>query len=444
MISQLHNLMRQGFGVLKSNNHLLFVATLLFLFPLLFFYVTNSFIETAEKNIETAEKRRIAVLHDSLAVLLTTYEGNPILVKDFLSLQHQEMTDVLEIRVVKKTKDLYQIVESFEDEKEGSYESVTDIYTTVQPDAQNSLIYIFDSNPARTWQAVRAVSINNSTYYILSEHSFAAVDSVMQARKQQAYLGLTAIFAFLIALAYWFGRQINWRKQYDLLKVQMKERDLFTNMIAHEFRTPLTAIRGYSSFLAESDSITTKEKTFVDAVQQSTERLLALVNDFLEVARIQSGNMNLEMTTVDIQPTIISVIEALQPIAKSKNLQLSFHQLAVPVALKTDTKRLYQILQNLISNSLKYTKDGTVEVALDVTPRTVSIRIKDSGMGISADDQQKLFSPFSRVGGVEQTKVVGTGLGMWITKQLVELLQGSITVESIKDVGTHVIIVFRR
>jgi signal transduction histidine kinase len=266
----------------------------------------------------------------------------------------------------------------------------------------------------------------------------------MAARIQQAYIALTAIFAFLIALAYWFGRQIDWRKRHDILAEKMKERDLFTNMIAHEFRTPLTAIRGYSSFLAESQTISEKEKTFVDAVQQSTERLLALINDFLEVARIQSGKMALEKLSIDIQPTIIAVIDALQPIAQEKNLSLTFHKLAVPVMLTTDSKRLYQILQNLISNALKYTNEGSVEIALDISPRIVSIRIKDTGMGISAEDTQKLFAPFARVGGVESTKITGTGLGMWITKQMVEALNGTIVVESIKGVGTHVVVSFRR
>jgi signal transduction histidine kinase len=140
----------------------------------------------------------------------------------------------------------------------------------------------------------------------------------------------------------------------------------------------------------------------------------------------------------------MAVIEALQPTAKERNLTLSFHKLAVPVVLTTDTKRLYQILQNLISNSLKYTKEGSVEVTLDVAPRAISIRIKDTGMGISADDQKKLFEPFGRVGGVDKSTITGTGLGMWITKQLAEALKGAVTVESIKDVGTHVVLVFKR
>jgi signal transduction histidine kinase len=444
MMSKLRKVLKDGFTILRGSNRLLFVAVLLFVFPLLFLYTTNTFIETAERNIETAEKRQVGILHDAISVLLSTYGATPELTREFLAVQKRETPDVTEIRITKKDPQGYRILESYDEEKVSSYESVTDMYAVAQPNANTSLIFPFVQSGSRTWQAVRSITVGDETFYIVSEHSFKTIDTVLQARKQQAYLTLTAIFAFLIALAYWFGRQIDWHKRYDALSVKMSERDLFTNMIAHEFRTPLTAIRGYSSFLAESQTISEKEKTFVDAVQQSTGRLLALVNDFLEVARIQSGKMNLEKQVVDVQSTILAVVQALQPIAKERNLELTFHALAVPVALTTDTKRLYQVLQNLISNSLKYTESGSVEVTLDLSPKVVSIRIKDTGMGISAEDQQKLFAPFSRVGGVEHTKITGTGLGMWITKQLVEALGGTITVESIKGVGTHVVMAFRR
>ena len=215
-------------------------------------------------------------------------------------------------------------------------------------------------------------------------------------------------------------------------------------MIAHEFRTPLTAINGYNSFLAESTNLSLDEKGYVNVIQTSTARLLALVNDFLEVARIQSGKMELERTPTDIQTIITGVVDVLKPMAVEKGLMLFYKPLAVPVMYKTDSKRLHQALQNIVSNSLKYTDKGSVEIVTEITPLTVTIRIKDTGMGIGADDQHKLFAPFSRVGGVEKTTTTGTGLGMWITKQLIELLGGTIAVESIKGVGTHVVIALRR
>jgi signal transduction histidine kinase len=434
-----------GLSVMRSNNRLMFVGVLVFVFPILFVAIVQSFFDTAYTNIETSEKRQVAILHDALALLLEEYPSNSYQIKSFIELQDSQSTDITEMRVVEKTSNGFLILESYTPEKIGSYEQNIDLYQSTFSSNNSSFIFEFNNESFRTWQAVRSVTtINNKTYYIFTEHSFQTIDSVMAARQQQSYLGLTAIFIFLICLAYWFARQTDWHKQYQLLEQNLKERDLFTNMIAHEFRTPLTAVRGYASFLEESTTLSDQERNFVATIQLSANRMLALVNDFLEVARIQSGKMIIENTETDIQPIIKSVLETVLPAAKEKNLQLIYKSLAVPVVLNTDSKRLHQVLQNLVSNSIKYTSSGVVEVLTETSPLVVTIRIKDTGMGISAEDQQKLFAPFARVGGVEKTTTPGTGLGMWITKQYVELLRGSISVESIKNVGTHVVITFKR
>lgn len=436
---------KAGLTIMRSNNRLLFVAVLVFVFPILFVAIVQNFYTTAYTNIETSEKRQVAILHDALALLLQEYPMNSYQIENFIDSQKQQSGDITEIRIVEKNSTGFLILESYIPEKIGSYEQSFDVYQSTFSSNNSSFIFEFNNNSFRTWQAVRSVTVRDSaTYYVFTEHSFKTIDSVMAARQQQSYIGLTAIFIFLISLAYWFAKQADWRKQYLILEENLKQRDLFTNMIAHEFRTPLTAVRGYASFLEESKTLSIDERKFVDTIQVSANRMLALVNDFLEVARIQSGKTLIETTQTDIQPVIKSVLEALLPLAKEKNLQLMYKPLAVPVVLNTDNKRLYQVLQNLISNSIKYTPHGNVEISTDTTPLSVSIRIKDTGMGITAEDQQKLFAPFARVGGVEKSTTVGTGLGMWITKQYVELLGGSISVESIKNVGTHVILTFKR
>jgi signal transduction histidine kinase len=106
----------------------------------------------------------------------------------------------------------------------------------------------------------------------------------------------------------------------------------------------------------------------------------------------------------------------------------------------TDGKRLHQALTNLVSNAIKYTNKGTISLSLDDKYAYVEIRVKDTGMGISSDDQKKIFAPFFRVENEDVSKITGTGLGMWITKELIELMGATIGVESIKGVGTHVVI----
>ena len=262
----------------------------------------------------------------------------------------------------------------------------------------------------------------------------------MLARQQQSYLGLTGIFLFLIGLAYWLNRQVQWEKQHSILAKQLADRDLFSQMVAHEFRAPLTAIKGYASFLEESNDLDTENRRFASNIRISAERLVLLVSDFLEVARLQSGKLKIKSEPVDIHTVLTAVIENLQITAKNKGLRLIYRAPEQPLIVTTDSGRLTQVITNVISNSIKYTESGAIEIECKKELRKLSIRIKDSGIGISAEDQKKLFAPFQRVGGVDSTATTGTGLGMWITKQLVTLLGGEIGVESIKGVGTHVVI----
>ena len=445
MISKLLSIFAEGLAVLRTNSRLLFVALLIFVFPLLFVFIAQNFFDAAYTNIQTSEKRRVGILQDALALLVENQASTSIeSLHTFSEEQQKQNPDITEIKIVQKTTEGYLIRDSLEKNSIGTLDQDVVLYQSGAVPGQ-SLIFEYSEGGERKWRVVRSTNGRDSTaYFVVTMHTFKSIDSVMAARRQESYFGLTAIFIFLFALAYWFSRQIDWQKKYLRIQSKMDDRDLFTNMIAHEFRTPLTAINGYNSFLAESTNLSLDEKGYVNVIQTSTARLLALVNDFLEVARIQSGKMELERTPTDIQTIITGVVDVLKPMAAEKGLMLFYKPLAVPIMYKTDSKRLHQALQNIVSNSLKYTDKGSVEIVTEITPLTVTIRIKDTGMGIGADDQHKLFAPFSRVGGVEKTTTTGTGLGMWITKQLIELLGGTIAVESIKGVGTHVVIALRR
>jgi signal transduction histidine kinase len=168
-----------------------------------------------------------------------------------------------------------------------------------------------------------------------------------------------------------------------------------------------------------------------------------LVSDFLEVARLQSGKLKIEKTQVDLREVLSLVTEELQLTAKEKGLTLVYESPVQPVLMQTDRARMIQVITNMVSNSVKYTPSGAVELECQKEAGKIRINIKDTGTGISAEDQKKLFAPFTRVGDVDHTSIAGTGLGMWITKQLVDLLDGEIGVESIQGIGTHIVITFK-
>jgi signal transduction histidine kinase len=422
---------------------MLLVGILVFVFPLLYVWVTQNFYSTAYDNINTSEKRRVTMLHESI-VSATQYSNADMamlstLVNEFVS----DSGDISKIMIVDQEEDLFRIIVSSDSAQVGTVEKSDQLYRTL-PSSSEKGSYIYETvlNGERTWQVFRKVSVNDNELYIFSQHSFAMIDSVMSARKQQSYFGLTAIFIFLIVLAYWLNRQVRWDKKHYILQKKMNERDMFSNMIAHEFRTPLTAIKGYSSFLEESKTIPENERRFATNIHVSAERLVVLVNDFLEVARLQSGKLAMKVQPVNMNTLLERVIEDLQVLSVEKNLKLELAPLTDTILFNTDADRMVQVLTNIITNSIKYTDSGTVSVECIQTRGKVTLVIKDSGMGISAEDQQKLFTPFTRVGNVDSTTTTGSGLGMWITSQIVSLMNGKIGVESIKGVGTHIIITF--
>jgi signal transduction histidine kinase len=269
--------------------------------------------------------------------------------------------------------------------------------------------------------------------------SLRSIDDLFASREQSAYFSLIFVYIFIAALAYWHIRLTDYRYLYITAKKANETKDLFTNMIAHELRAPLTAIKGYASLLEERvpDS---DHKQYASRVRESSERLIAIVSDLLDVARIQSGKLAVNVERIDIQAESQKVIEELRISAQGKNIELHLTSSGSQFIGEADAQRLHQALTNLVSNAIKYTPKGTIELSLEEKPAYIELRVKDTGMGISSEDQQKLFAPFFRVASDDVSKITGTGLGMWITKQFIELMGGTVGVESIKGVGTHVVI----
>jgi signal transduction histidine kinase len=443
MISALLKTIEQGMNVMRSSSRLLLVGVLLFVFPILFIWITQSFFSTAQSNIVSSEKQKVGVLHDSLTISAQASESRDELIPELIQRYVEQNADISKIRVVEMDTDGVLIKYSFDQEEVGTYVVSDELFKNL-PLANTKEVFIYPViiDGVRTWQVFSGVETGDARLIIFTEHSFQLIDSVMLARQQKSYLGLTGIFLFLIALAYWLNRQTQWERQHAKLAQKMVERDLFTNMIAHEFRTPLTAIKGYASFLEESSELSADNKRFATNVRISAERLVLLVSDFLEVARLQSGKIKISKERLDVAGVLTPAVEDLQMMAKNKNLVLIYKKSPTPIYLKTDRARLTQVVTNLLSNAIKYTDTGMIEVECEETSSQVVLRIKDSGSGISAEDQKKLFTPFTRVGGVDGQSVPGTGLGMWITQQLLVLLDADIAVESIHGVGTHVIVTF--
>ncbi|MCI2049501.1 MAG: ATP-binding protein [Lachnospiraceae bacterium] len=214
----------------------------------------------------------------------------------------------------------------------------------------------------------------------------------------------------------------------------------FLSSMSHDLRTPLNGILGFTDIaIRENDPI--KKQGYLQKIQSSGKLLLALVNDTLEMSRIESGKFVLENAPVDSRELGLSVVTALRPSAELKNLRLEANDLPQETLL-TDKLKLQKILLNLLSNSIKYTSPGgTISLSVEVLTQSIygcdhRITVKDNGIGMSEEFLTRLFEPFSQEHRPESANIAGTGLGLSIVKRIVDLMGGRIEVQSKMHVGT--------
>jgi K+-sensing histidine kinase KdpD len=206
--------------------------------------------------------------------------------------------------------------------------------------------------------------------------------------------------------------------------------------VVHELRTPLTSIVGYSKLLLATELDTQTRSQFLQVINREATRLGDMVNDFLDLARLESGRARLAYQPVDMRKVIDDAAAVIQPQAEENGLTLL---LDVPPELPPilgDEKRMKQVLLNLTSNAIKYNRpNGQIRIVANVEQEVIRIAVEDTGRGIRPEDMDKLFDKFRRIEEAEST-AKGTGLGLPITKQLIELHGGQIEVTSERGVGS--------
>jgi len=229
-------------------------------------------------------------------------------------------------------------------------------------------------------------------------------------------------------------RQEELQRAYSELKTLDDAKTEFLSIASHQLRTPLTAIMGYASMLKEGvyGKIPEKAQKAIDYIHQSSVRMIGLVNDLLNVSRIQTGKVQLKLEDVLIESLIQESIEDVKLLAQQKNLFISFEKPAQPLPMiKADREKLKQIIINLLDNAIRYTDKGGITVKCQKTEtNNCLISISDTGQGMELDEINKLFKSFSRGKAGLSTHTQGTGLGLYTAKKFIELHNGKIWAES--------------
>jgi len=256
------------------------------------------------------------------------------------------------------------------------------------------------------------------------------------------FIGVIVVGFFLIKSV---KKEIQQREHIEKLAVELehaneklksldKLKTEFLSLASHQLRSPLTAIQGYTSMLLEGDfgAIGVKQKEAIDRVFQSSKHLTVVVEDLLNVAKIEQGGMQYIMNPFDFEKITSDIVKDLSVTAEKKGLKLSFEtDKKSPYTVKGDMEKIRQVIMNFIDNSIKYTKTGNIVVKLvkDEKTKKVIFSVTDTGMGITPEIKKTLFAKFSRGDGGKMD-TTGTGLGLYLAKEIIEAHKGKVWAES--------------
>jgi signal transduction histidine kinase len=438
------NVFTKAIEFIKENPRIIYSLVLVIVIPAAFFINTYLINSNYEKNIDLITQRKAVLVENIINNIVSLQNIDDPKIQAMIEKVKNENDEIVSLLIAKplNEKEKFPIIASSDPNLLGK---------DLENSTQNSLAWtkpegvaFLDRNlDGRFWNVTKLLVDESGKKLGLVSISFSLnnTDALVNQTIYRSYWVLIIIIAIVVLLVSNQTRLLGYALTVTKLKEIDKMKDTFVSMASHELRSPLTAIRGYTEFLSDKSASFDKDSQhYITNISISVERLQDLVNDILEVSRVEGNRLPIEITSFDPTEIIAQSIEELRSQAIAKNLALNYKPAEEPVMIDADTNRLKQILINLISNSIKYTEKGSVEISTGVQGKMFAITVADTGIGISSEAQANLFQKFYRVQTEKTKTIIGTGLGLWITQEILKKMNGSISVESIEGVGSHFIV----
>ncbi|HEX7584130.1 MAG TPA: hybrid sensor histidine kinase/response regulator [Prolixibacteraceae bacterium] len=261
---------------------------------------------------------------------------------------------------------------------------------------------------------------------------------------------LVTIIIFLVNILKDITKSQHYRQSLEKAKAYseslLKSKEQFMLSLTHDLKSPLSSIIGFAGLMERDDGVSSRNQKYLQNINKASGYILKLINNLLDLARLDTGKMSIERLPFNLKPLIDDIVEGFRPQAQAKNINLQLQSDVLPSSFYiSDPVRITQIVSNLISNALKFTEDGNVTVKVSVVGSfgkadRIRIDVIDTGIGISEENIQLIFEEFARVTTTKK-QYEGTGLGLTITQKIIKLLQGTINLESKTGEGSRFTIV---
>jgi len=448
MIKLLKEHILRGIDLARANLQIIYTLFLMICIPCAFLLSGQQFLESSNLNQERLERQSISLLQDTIAAISPDKINDNAYFSNLISYLKHENPVITEFIVTRLEDNHPVVIASLDETLVGKIDTMNEsVYKDFQGMMNGKSVIIPEMvDGVRYWRAYRGIvdPKGNVSGFVLTIFSMRDIDAVAAEGVYRAYVFLAFIVILIFVLLVRQARIIDYAVLYRRLSEVNQMKDDFLSMAAHELRTPLTIIRGYVELLSDMKGLDEKNAENLRRINISTTQLNTLVSDILDVSRLEQERMKFEFVNTDVNDAVKTLVDSFDVVAKDKELGLAFEPgISIPEII-VDKDRLRQVLVNLVGNAIKYTAKGnvTVKTSFDPINKRVSIRVSDTGFGISADDQKHLFEKFLRIKTVETQGIQGTGLGLWITRRIVTEMKGDIQVESIKDKGSDFIVSF--
>jgi len=433
----------------KENFQFIYSLILIVFIPVAIIANTLWGIQNTQKNMDAELQRKASLAEEVFAGAVADSLANNAALQTKIDQITKMTTEFKEITVLKPQDDGFLVVASSDQKNIGLiYKSLQNTVSWVEEESIATLGTDPKATPQeRYWTVITPLkdTLGKKQALVDMQVSLRDIDALTRKTLSQSLIILVITVFFVLLLLINHFRFFEYAILFKRLKEVDKMKDDFISIASHELKTPMAAIKGYLSMILEgvAGKIDTRARDHIDKAFANVKRLDILVNELLDVSRLEQGRIQFDMQPLDMAVVIRQVVEELKVKVDEKKLKITYQELPEPRAkIFADSDRVAQILDNIIGNAIKYTFKGGIQIFHQVDENNLKTIIKDTGIGMSPEDRRRLFEQFYRIQNKKTMDIPGTGLGLWITRELVHRMNGEIYADSMENVGSQFTIVF--